>query len=178
MASVFSLLNWFQRWGNWPGVWPSQPSFTMEMQLWGNSQHVSGVGLECWQNNHLGDTIESLLLRCLPVVVWIKMVPIDSVGEALLGSVSPGGQGWALRFQKLKPGTVSFSVPDPCGFRCRTLISAPSPEPFWLHAAMLPRADNGLNLWTVIQPQVNAFLYKSCRGLKKLKKKRIKNMHV
>jgi hypothetical protein len=73
--------------------------------------------------------------------------------------------GWALRFQKVKPCLVAHSLflllANP-----GVELSAPSSAlclPVGGHASH--HDNNGLNLSTVSQPQLNVFLYKSCCGL-------------
>lgn len=57
--------------------------------------------------------------------------------------------GWALRFQMLKPGPVSLSLPTACQSRYRTLSYLSSIMSALCHASH--HEDNRLNLWTVTQ---------------------------
>lgn len=74
----------------------------------------------------------------------------------LIGEVCYRGQ--TLRFQKLRPGWVSFFLSASFGFRYRVLS--------YLHAwqYVFHNVDNGLNLWTISQSQLNIFLCKSYNG--------------
>ena len=72
--------------------------------------------------------------------------------------------GWVLRSSVLKVCCCGIQSPSvACRSRCRILSSSPAPcLPAQCDA--LHHDDNGLNLWTVSQPQLNVFLYKSCLG--------------
>jgi hypothetical protein len=58
--------------------------------------------------------------------------------------------GWPLKFQKLKPGPVSLSLPAACLPRCRTLSCLSSTVSVACCHAFC-HDNNGLNLSTVIQ---------------------------
>jgi hypothetical protein len=49
----------------------------------------------------------------------VRRCSLIKVDMALLEEVCHWG--WALRFQMLKPGSVTLSLPAACGSRCRTL---------------------------------------------------------
>jgi hypothetical protein len=66
--------------------------------------------------------------------------------------------GWALRSQKLKPGPVAhlfFLLPSHLDVELSATSLAPC-LPLWHHASL--HDNNGLDLWTVSQPQLNVFL--------------------
>lgn len=65
---------------------------------------------------------------------------------------------WDLEFLKLKPSPVFLS--SCCRSRCRTLSYIPAPRPPVCHHTSYH--NNGLNLWTISQPQLKVFRYKSC----------------
>jgi len=79
-------------------------------------------------------------------------------GVALLKEMRHGGRGWeggALRFQKPKPGPADPNIE----------LSAPTPTPClpaW-HCASC-QDDNGLNVSTANQSQLNAFFVKRRYG--------------
>lgn len=60
-----------------------------------------------------------------------------------------------LRFQILKAGPVSLSIPAACWSSYQTPGSSPT----------LCHDENGRKVWTVSQPQLEAHLYKSCQDL-------------
>jgi hypothetical protein len=100
----------------------------------------------------------------ITVVVWMKMAPWTQ--EVALLEAWPWrncvpGSEWALRFQILKPCPVSLSLPTVYWYRCRTTSTGPC-LPACHHASYYD--DNGLNLWTVNQPQLNVLLYMNCHG--------------
>ena len=72
-------------------------------------------------------------------------------------------EGWALRFQKLKPSLVAHSLFAAC--RSGVQFSATSPAPYLpacCHASY--HEDNEINLRAVSQSQLNVFFNKDCPG--------------
>ena len=107
-----------------------------------------GTGCMCrWEFRLLSALIGNCIIRRCSLV---------GVGVALLEEVCHWG--WALRSQKLKPGPVAhlfFLLPSHLDVELSATSLAPC-LPLWHHASR--HDNNGLDLWTVSQPQLNVFL--------------------